>query len=102
MVQGCLSGLLRSLTLVIRSVNVARAREGQSKRLTGNVASHSETLHAGGCTHEAVRGRRQDEPELPPLVLRIPKILPDPTRPDPPQQSRPSATTLTMLFIRHH
>jgi|NorSeaMetagenome_1021524.scaffolds.fasta_scaffold178403_1 hypothetical protein len=29
MVQGCLSGLLRSLTLVIRSVNVARAREGQ-------------------------------------------------------------------------
>ena len=98
MVQGCLSGLLRSLTLVIRSVNQADKRSKEDR----HVASHSETLHAGGCTHEAVRGRRQDEPELPPLVLRIPKILPDPTRPDPPQQSRPSATTLTMLFIRHH
>ena len=81
MVQGCLSGLLRSLTLVIRSVNVARAREGKQASEDRQRGVPTKTLHAGGGTHEAVRGRRQDEPELPPLVLRIPKILPDPTRP---------------------
>ena len=56
MVQGCLSGLLRSLTLVIRSVNQATSPEEPSKE-DRHVVSQQRHFTQGRCT----RGRARCE-----------------------------------------